>query len=251
MTYCLAIQFKEGMVFCSDSRTNAGPDRVSTYRKMHRFAVPGERSLILLTSGNLATSQAVVAQIQRDLEDEEAVFDISKAKRVSEVADYIGEISSIEQNKYQQLGGPNAEGFDATASFILGGQIQGAPAELYLIYPEGNHITASEEHPYLQIGETKYGKPILDRIIRPDTSPDTAIRCAILSIDSTMRSNATVGPPLECLFYRNGSLEAYESYCKLDENHPYLIEIRQDWDRSIRSAVERLPSLSSALEADQ
>ena len=232
MTYCLAIQLDEGLVFCSDSRTNAGADRVSTYSKMHRFSVDGERSLYLMTSGNLATSQAVVAHIQRDLQ-EDAEFNIRKAKYVAEVADYVGEVSSQAQAKYKKVGGPDAEAFDASAT---------------LIYPEGNHITASEQHPYLQIGETKYGKPILDRIISHDTSADTAMRCAILSLDSTMRSNATVGPPLECLFYRNDSIKAYERYCKLEENHPYLIEIRQDWDRSIREAVERLPSLSAAFE---
>ncbi|MBL6708543.1 MAG: peptidase [Pseudomonadales bacterium] len=245
MTYCLAIQLDEGLVFCSDSRTNAGADRVSTYSKLHSFSVGGERSLYLMTSGNLATSQAVVAHIQRDLE-EDAQFNIRKAKYVAEVADYVGDVSSQAQAKYKKVGGPDAEGFDASATFILGGQIRGAASELYLIYPEGNHITASEQHPYLQIGETKYGKPILDRIISHDTSADTAMRCAILSLDSTMRSNATVGPPLECLFYRNDSIKAYERYCKLEENHPYLIEIRQDWDRSIREAVERLPSLSAA-----
>ena len=178
MTYCLAIQFNDGLVFCSDSRTNAGPDRVSTYSKMHRFNLADERSLVLLTAGNLATSQAVVAQIQRDLA-ENSDMNIGKARYVSEIADYIGQISSVERAKYQKLGGPDAEGFDASATFILGGQIKGAPSELYLIYPEGNHITASEQHPYLQIGETKYGKPVLDRIIQADISPETALRCAI------------------------------------------------------------------------
>ena len=187
MTYCLAIQLDEGLVFCSDSRTNAGADRVSTYSKMHRFAVQGDRSLILLTAGNLATSQAVVSQIQRDLQ-ENSEFNISDAKYVSDIADYIGQLNVAEQEKHRRPGGPDAEGFNASASFILGGQVKGQPSELYLIYPEGNHITASEQHPYLQIGETKYGKPILDRIIQPDTSPEIAMRCGLLSIDSTMRS---------------------------------------------------------------
>ena len=235
MTYCLAIQLDEGLVFCSDSRTNAGADRVSTYSKMHRFAVQGDRSLILLTAGNLATSQAVVSQIQRDFE-ENAEFNISDAKYVSE--------------KYRRPGGPDAEGFNASASFILGGQVRGQHSELYLIYPEGNYITASEQHPYLQIGETKYGKPILDRIIQPNTSPEIAMRCGLLSIDSTMRSNATVGPPLECLFYRNDSLDGFQHYCKLEENHPYLTRIRQTWDESIRSAFQQLPSLTEVFEAD-
>ena len=250
MTYCLAIKLDEGLIFCSDSRTNAGADRVSTYSKLHSFCIDGNRSLYLMTSGNLATSQAVVAHIQRDLE-QNAGFNISNASYVAEVADYVGEVSAQAQAKYTNVGGPNAEGFDASATFILGGQIKDTPSELFLVYPEGNHITASEQHPYLQIGETKYGKPILDRIIAHDTSADTAMRCAILSIDSTMRSNATVGPPLECLFYRKDSLLPYENYCKLEESHPYLIEIRQGWDRSIRSAVERLPSLSAVLEGSE
>ena len=119
MTYCLAIQFNDGLVFCSDSRTNAGPDRVSTYSKMHRFSVTRERSLVLLTAGNLATSQAVVAQLHRDLADDNEM-NIAKARYVSEIADYIGQISSVERAKYQKLGGPDAEGFDASATFILG-----------------------------------------------------------------------------------------------------------------------------------
>ena len=249
MTYCLAIQLDDGLVFCSDSRTNAGADRVSTYSKMHRFALPGDRSLVLLTAGNLATSQAVVAQIQRDLEDG-AEFNISVARYVSEIAEYVGGLSVAEQAKHNRPGGPTAEGFNATATFILGGQIKGNEPELYLIYPEGNHITASEQHPYLQIGETKYGKPILDRIIQRNTSPETAMRCGLLSIDSTMRSNATVGPPLECLYYRADSLVAQEHYCKLEENHPYLMGIRQRWDDSIRTAFEQLPSLSSVFATD-
>ncbi|MHA7817594.1 MAG: proteasome-type protease [Pseudohaliea sp.] len=248
MTYCLAIALDEGLVFCSDSRTNAGPDRVSTYSKMHRFAVPGDRSLVILTAGNLATSQAVVAQIQRDLE-ENAEFNIFNARYVSDVADYLGTLSLAEQDKYAKKGGPNA-GFNATATFIVGGQIKGHEQELYMVYPEGNHITASDLYPYLQIGETKYGKPILDRIIRPDTPVETAMRCALVSIDSTMRSNATVGPPLECLFYRRGSLEPQERYFMLEENHPYLAQLRQSWDDNIRSAFEGLPSLSAMLEGD-
>ena len=249
MTYCLAIALEEGLVFCSDSRTNAGPDRVSTYSKMHRFSIPYDRSLVLLTAGNLATSQAVVSQIQRDLE-ESAEFNIMKAKYVSDIADYIGEISLSEQAKYAKKGGPNA-GFNATATFILGGQIKGHAPELYMIYPEGNHITASDLYPYLQIGETKYGKPILDRIIRSDTPFETAMRCALVSVDSTMRSNATVGPPLECLFYRKDSLQPQERYFKLEENHPYLTELRESWDDSIRIAFDKLPTLSRVFEADE
>lgn len=243
MTYCLAIAVEDGLVFCSDSRTNAGPDRVSTYSKMHRFSVAYDRSLVLLSAGNLATSQAVVAQIQRDLE-EDAEFNILKARYVADVADYVGELNVREQQKYSGNNAPGA-GFNASATFILGGQIKGHPPALYLVYPEGNHITVSEIYPYLQIGETKYGKPILDRIIRPDTPHETAMRCALVSMDSTTRSNATVGPPLECLFYRRDSLRPFERYFSLEEHHPYLAELRQSWDDNIRDAFNRLPSLET------
>ena len=128
---------------------------------MHKFSIENDRALVLLTSGNLATSQAVVGQLGRDLREKKG-FNIAQARDVSEIADYIGELSASEQQKYSKVGGPDAETFDATSTFILGGQIGAAKSELYLIYPEGNHITASEEHPFLQIGETKYGKPILD-----------------------------------------------------------------------------------------
>ncbi len=249
MTYCLAIALDEGLVFCSDSRTNAGADRVSTYSKMHRFSVPYDRSLVLLTAGNLATSQAVVAQIQRDLEEDEG-FNLLKARYVSEIADYVGKLSVAEQAKYTGDNAPIA-GFDAGATFILGGQIKGNAPELYMIYPEGNHITASEQHPYLQIGETKYGKPILDRIIRSDTPYETAMRCALVSMDSTIRSNATVGPPVECLFYQTGSLKPQSQYFKLDEHHPYLAELRQSWDDNIRQAFNNLPSLAEIFATEQ
>ncbi len=251
MTYCLAIKLDEGLVFCSDSRTNAGPDRVSTYSKMHRFSVPYDRSLVLLTAGNLATTQAVVTHIQRDLEEmDEDSFNILKARYVEQVADYVGEISLKEQSKHSDEGGPNA-GFNATATFIVGGQIKGQPPELYLVYPEGNHIIPSEEHPYLQIGETKYGKPILDRIVRSDTPMETAIRCALVSVDSTMRSNATVGPPVECLFYAKDSLQPHERYYKLKENHPYLTKLRKSWEQNIREAFDKLPPISEIPSDDK
>lgn len=246
MTYCVAIRLEEGLVFCSDSRTNAGPDRVSTYSKLRRFSLPGDRQLMLMTAGNLATSQAVVAQIERDLQ-EDAEFNISKAQYVSEVADYIGDLSCKEQARFA-AGGPNA-GFNAEATFILGGQIKGQKTELYMIYPQGNHITASEQYPFLQIGETKYGKPILDRIIRPDTPHETAMRCALVSIDSTMRSNATVGPPIELLYYAADSLSEPARYCKFEENDAYLVDLRNSWDDNIRNAFNELPSLGDVFAA--
>ncbi len=248
MTYCIGIKLNEGLVFCSDSRTNAGPDRVSTYGKLHRFSIPGERQLMMMTAGNLGTSQAVVAQIERDLREDAAV-NVAKSHYVSDVADYIGELGLREQQKYA-AGGPNA-GFNAEATFIVGGQIKGQPPEMYLVYPQGNHITVSEQYPFLQIGETKYGKPILDRIIRPDTPHEIAMRCALVSMDSTMRSNATVGPPIELLFYRADSLQEPAHYNRFEEVDPYLMELRKAWDVNIKRAFDDLPSLEEVFAAAQ
>ena len=130
----------------------------------------------------------------------------------------------------------------------VGGQVAGQEPELYMIYPEGNHISASSSQPYLQIGETKYGKPILDRILQVDTEPETAMRCAIVSVDSTMRSNATVGPPIECLFYRRDSLLKWDKYVQLDDDHPYLTKIRKSWDENIKKAFDQLPALDPSSE---
>ncbi len=241
MTYCVAIKIDDGLVFCSDSRTNAGPDQVSTFSKLHQFTVPGERHLVLLSAGNLATSQAVVDTLHRDLR-EDAEVTLHKAKYLSDVADYVGQISIEVQNKYAPAG--EEAGFNAEASFILGGQILHEPPELYLIYPEGNHIRSSTQHPYLQIGETKYGKPILDRIIESTTTPENAMRCALVSMDSTMRSNATVGPPIELLYVRRDVLAKKALYQEFDQDDPYLIELRDAWNAQIVRAFNDLPGLT-------
>ncbi len=249
MTYCMGIKLKEGLVFCSDSRTNAGPDRVSTYSKLHRLSIAGERQLMLMTAGNLATSQSVVANIERDLR-EDAGFNVAKAQYVSDVADYIGELGIKEQARFTPGGSSASAGFQAQATFILGGQIKGQPPELYMVYPEGNHITSSEQYPFLQIGEAKYGKPILDRIIRPETEHEIAMRCALVSMDSTMRSNATVGPPIELLFYRADSLSEPAKYHKFEENDDYLVELRRSWDDNIHRAFDALPSLTGVFAGE-
>lgn len=240
MTYCLAIKLNDGMVFCSDSRTNAGPDRVSSYSKLDRFSMSNERQLILLSAGNLATTQAVIATMERDLK-EDAETNISNMEYIADIADYVGELSVKTQQKYAGSG-PKA-GFNAEATFILGGQIKGQEQELYLIYPEGNHITASQQHPFLQIGETKYGKPILDRIVRTETEPETAMRCALVSMDSTMRSNATVGPPIELLYCPKDSLAQSATYLQFSENDDYLASLRKAWDENICRAFNDLPAL--------
>ena len=238
MTYCLGISLKGGLVFASDSRTNAGTDQVSQYGKMHSLGIDGERQFVLLSAGNLATTQAVLTRIRHELRDNTECH-LCTARYMSEVADYIGEISREQQNRYASDEGITA-GFSPAVSFILGGQIRGNPTSLHLIYPEGNHITTSRATPYLQIGETKYGKPILDRIITVDTSLEDAARCALVSMDSTMKSNVTVGPPIELLIYTKDAL-TLNRYMRLDEDHHYLTALRKSWSENLLTAFDALP----------
>ncbi len=190
MTYCVAVSVDAGMVFCSDSLTNAGIDQVSTYSKMFRFGVDDRKQFVILTAGNLATSQATIAKIKNDIK-QNATRNLLNMPSVEDAADYIGDLSREQQEKR------TIEGKKFEATFIIGGQVQGSKHEILLVYPEGNHITSSADTPYLQIGESKYGKPILDRILTPDLDLDTCAMCALVSMDSTMRSNLGVGPPLE------------------------------------------------------
>jgi putative proteasome-type protease len=240
MTYCLAIKLDAGLVFCADSRTNAGPDQVSIYSKLHRFPTGGERQLVLLSSGNLATTQEVVTQINRDLHAG-ILPNIGSLAYLSEIADYIGRINRGIQGRYSQ---GFSVGFNPEASFILGGQINGYEPELFLIYPEGNHIQPSPRHPFLQIGEIKYGKPILDRIIEPETLTETAMRCALVSMDSTIRSSATVGPPIELLFLERDLLAAPAKYKSFERDDPYLVKLREGWNERVVQAFNELPSLA-------
>lgn len=247
MTYCVAIKLSDALVFCSDSRTNAGIDQVSTYSKMYTWGIRKKREFVLLSAGNLATTQAVANQITRQINDrlEPNLFTV---RDLSEAADYVGTVSASEQNKH--LSANAGSGFNPEATFIFGGQISGYPADIFMIYPEGNHIQASSHTPFLQIGETKYGKPILDRIIRSDTAVDDAVSCALVSMDSTMRSNASVGPPVELNVYRNDSLEPGHALI-LAEDHEYLLELRRSWDREVVRAFGQMPKLDfSAIECE-
>jgi len=238
MTYCLAIRVNKGLVFASDSRTHAGVDYVTTYSKMHRFAWPGERICVILTAGNLATSQAVINHINKDLEKPDIEINLRKAEHLYEAAHYIGKLSQDEQQ--QHASAMESSKSRAEASFILGGQIAGKDPEIYLIYPQGNYISASPETPFLQIGENKYGKPILDRIISPTTSLEDAARCALVSLDSTMRSNISVGPPLELSIYQANSLEE-PKHLTLTLNSPIYKSLQKRWNEGLKRSFNRLP----------
>jgi putative proteasome-type protease len=238
MTYCLAIKVNEGIVFASDSRTNAGVDYIRTCSKMFQFNWEADRVITLLTSGNLATTQAVVNGVQRDLDNPRATFNLKKAVHLFDVANYIGDLSQEEQAAHEEA--VEKSGGTAAASFIVGGQIQGREHDIYLIYPAGNYITSSIETPFLQIGETKYGKPILDRVITSDTSLNDAARCAMVSLDSTMRSNISVGPPIELALYQAESLqEPRHATYKLAS--PMYKTLQKRWNEGLKRAFNRLP----------
>lgn len=238
MTYCLAIKLNDGLVFASDSRSHAGVDYASIYSKMHIFALNPDRQIVLLAAGSLATTQAVVNLIQRDLEDSDAACNLNKVDYLFDAAHYVGGLSTNVQE--QHIVAMQRSGFSGEARFILGGQIAGNPHELYLIYPQGNYISTSPETPYLQIGETKYGKPILDRLIFPNTKLEDAARCALVSIDSTMRSNITVGPPIELVIYRKDSL-IIDHYLNLKLSSPFYASLQKRWNEGIKNLFGKLP----------
>jgi putative proteasome-type protease len=238
MTYCLAVKTDAGIVFASDSRTNAGVDNVNSYSKMHAFILPGERCFVLLTAGNLATTQAVINTLQRDFADHHAKRSLRTPGYLFDAAEYVGEISCKLQARHAEA--TKKRDVDFSASFILGGQIADGPHEILMVYPEGNVIAVSPANPYLQIGETKYGKPILDRVITHETSLEDAARCALVSIDSTMRSNISVGPPIELRFYRAGS-HAIERHMTLDLESPFYDKLRRAWGDGLNRVFRELP----------
>lgn len=238
MTYCLGIITREGLVMASDSRTNAGYDQVNTCRKMYTFVHPGERALVILTSGSLSLTQSVITLLKRDFElgkglaTATSMYDAARA--IGEQIHKVGEIdrAALERDEYK-----------FNVHFLLGGQIGKQPPGLYLIYPQGNPLSATEDSPYLQIGECKYGRPILDRGIRYDrTTLAEAAKYALISIDSTMRSNVTVGPPIDMLQYYKDELEITRRR-QLRSTDPDLLDVHQKWEMALRKAVQELPGI--------
>lgn len=236
MTYCLAINTNQGLVLCSDSRTNAGFDNVSSYNKMHTFSWDNNRFFTLMSSGNLATTQLVLKKIRTDIANNNTPSLLS-VNSMQEAADYVAEISTNLQNLHvvRDSGSTNFE-----ATFIIAGQIALQKPETLLIYPQGNYIYESDEHPYLQIGEIKYGKPILDRVINRDTFLERAARCALVSMNSTIRSNLTVGPPIDLLIYEKDSLNGGRKL-HFTEDDPFAKSISEAWNAGLIHALQSLP----------
>ncbi len=237
MTYCVAVSVDDGLIFCSDSRTNAGPDMISAYSKMHIFKPSSDRIFVVLTAGNLATTQAIISRLEHDQEDPDT-DSLLNCKKMVDAARYVSQVSRDEQSNATEM--TAAASIDTKCSLIFGGQIKGHPPAIFMIYSAGNFITDSTEHPFIQIGESKYGKPILDRIITRKTSLEDAARCAIVSMDSTIKSNATVGPPIEVLIYENDTFDN-DHYIRMDEDDQYLRDVRQAWNEALKLSFAELP----------
>src|ERR1700678_907891 len=229
MTYCLGIMTREGLVMASDSRANAGYDQVNVCQKMHTFLQPGERAFVILTSGNLSLTQSVITLLRNDFESGEG---LGKAESMYAAARIVGDcvrrVSDMDRAALEK------DDFKFNIHLLLGGQVKGEKPNLFLIYPQGNPLSATEDSPYLQIGEVKYGRPILDRgIDSRKTSLDAASKYAMLSFDATMRSNATVGPPIELLQYRNDSL-CFDQYRRFGAHDSELNLIHARWEHALR-----------------
>lgn len=238
MTYCLGIVTKDGLVMASDSRSNAGYDQVNTVRKMHTFEVPGERAFVLLASGSLSLTQSIVTLLRRDFD---AGRGLAQAPTMYDAARVVGEqvrhVSDLDREPLER------DEYKFNVHFIIAGQVKGEAPGLMLTYPQGNPLFATEDSPFLQIGETKYGRPILDRGIRFDkTSLEEAAKYALLSMDSTMKSNVTVGPPIDMLVYKTDELE-FTRHRRFTADDPDLIKIRVRWEQALRQGIARLPDI--------
>ena len=247
MTYCLGIINQFGIVMAADSRTNAGVDYISSYKKLFDLSLPGERAIVICTSGNLSVSQGVLTKLNRDIQNQEGK-NLHTLSNMYDIAQYIGDKS----REIQELDRPwlEKDNIDFGCNFLLGGQIKGEEPQLYLIYTQGNYIQATQETPFLQIGETKYGKPILDRTITYATPIEDVAKCALLSIDSTMKSNISVGPPIHLIMYRTDSFELNHTL-ELRLGDPYIAKIRKLWENSVRQAFEAMPNIEWERESTQ
>ena len=238
MTYCVGIKLDLGLVLASDSRTNAGVDHIATFRKMTVFENPGERVIVLLASGNLAVTQSVVNTLRERSKQEAVQSHILNAPTMFAAAELVG----LALREVQARDGPflQQRHIEATASFIVGGQIAGEDQRLFTIYNEGNFIEATPDTPYFQIGEIKYGKPIIDRVVTSHTSLMEAAKCVLISFDSTMRSNISVGLPIDLMVYEKDSLRA-GIHRRIKEHDPYFEMIHRQWGEGLKKVFAQLP----------
>ena len=240
MTYCCGILVRDGLVMMADTRTNAGLDNISTFRKLHIFSSPGERIMAIATAGNLAISQSVISTLNEGFEDPitGGVETLMNAPTMFQAAQRIGrairEVHKLEGNALR------AEDISFDVSFLFGGQIKGARMRLFMIYTAGNFIECTTDTPYLQIGEHKYGKPVLDRAISYDVDLYDALKVGLVSMDSTMRSNLGVGMPIDILLVRPDVLDAEVNY-RIEAGEPYFHDLRSRWSAALRAAHQNIP----------
>ena len=240
MTYCVAIKLNAGLVFLSDSRTNAGLDQISTFRKMIVYEKPQDRFMVLLSAGNLSISQSVreILQVEqlKDSTESEPIT-IWNAKSMFDAARVLGAaIRRVYERDAESL---QAAGVEFNVSMVLGGQIKGEAMRLFQVYSAGNFIEATPETPYFQVGESKYGKPVLDRVISPTTPLDEAAKCALVSMDSTLKSNLSVGLPLDLVVYEADTFQTDKVVC-IDENNPYFKMLHNTWGQRLREVFDSI-----------
>lgn len=240
MTYCVAVKLNAGLVFLSDSRTNAGLDNISTFRKMIIYEKPGDRFMVLLSAGNLSISQSVreILQVEQLKEHEHAeAVTIWNAKSMFDAARVLG--SAIRRVYERDAEALKNAGVDFNVSLIFGGQIRGEGMRLFQMYSAGNFVEATDETPYFQVGESKYGKPVLDRVITPETPLAEAAKCALVSMDSTMKSNLSVGMPLDLVVYEADSFRSDKIAC-IDHDNPYYKMMHSSWGQKLREVFDSI-----------
>ena len=236
MTYCIGVLVDSGLVFLSDSRTNAGVDQISTFRKISLFERPGERVLVAMCAGNLALSQALIGLLREQERSEQP--GLWNAPTLPEAVRHVGD--AIREVHRRDAAALKEHNIEFNVSMIFGGQIGAEPPRLFCIYAAGNYIEATADTPYFQIGESKYGKPIIDRVVSRSTSLAQAAKCALISMDSTIRSNLSVGLPLDLVTVQRDALRVH-SHVNIDEQHAYFHMIRTRWSESLRHAFHELP----------
>jgi len=236
MTYCVAMVLDEGLVFASDSRTNAGVDHVSTFCKMTVIETPGEGVIVMLNSGNLATTQQVVSRIKQRALDEDKP--LTAHASMFTVAELVGrELRNTIHTTMNEA--PEQSDVDFSATFLVGGQVKGEAPRLFMVYPQGNFIESTADTPFFQIGESKYGKPILDRVIEPAINMSQAIKCALVSFDSTIKSNLSVGLPIDVAMVKTNDLRVTKRH-RIDAEDTYFRDLRSSWSQGLRQVFGQL-----------
>ncbi|HYE52490.1 MAG TPA: proteasome-type protease [Azospirillaceae bacterium] len=239
MTYCVALYLKDGLVMLSDTRTNAGVDHISSFGKMHLFEKPGERCMTLLAAGNLAITQAVVNLLREGVELGEEQATLATVPTMFRAAQLVG--AAVRQVYRTDGEAMQAQGVGFDCSFLLGGQVKGRAMRLFQIYAAGNFIEATPDTPFFQIGEHKYGKPILDRVVSHDTAIEDGVKLVLISMDSTLRSNLTVGLPIDLAIYRRDGLKL-DMRRRIGEDDPYFRTVRDRWSAALRDVYRSIPT---------